>query len=52
MKKNIYRVLVTIIFSMLIVSCGGSGGGSGTANTGTANTDCVLDTSNIGNCTL
>jgi hypothetical protein len=48
MRKTIYHLFVIIIFSMLITSCGGDGSGDGE----TANTDCVIGTSKIGDCTL
>jgi hypothetical protein len=47
MRKTIYHLFVIIIFSVLIASCGGSGGDGETANT-----DCVIGTSKIGDCTL
>ena len=53
MKKNIYRLFVVIIFSVLIVSCGSSGGDDGgVANAAPVNTDCVLGASKIGDCTI
>ena len=48
MKRTIYRLFFVIIFSVLIVSCFSSDDGA--ANI--ANTDCVLGTSKIGDCTL
>jgi len=48
MIKIIYRLFFIIIFSVFIVSCGGSGGDAPVAT----NTDCVLGTSQIGNCTI
>lgn len=53
MRKTIYHLFVVIIFSVLIVSCGSSGGDDGgAANTPSVNTDCVLGASKIGDCTI
>lgn len=52
MKRTIYHLSFVIIFSVLIVSCGSSGGDGEVANIAPVNTDCVLGTSKIGDCTL
>lgn len=51
MRKTFYRLFFIIMFSLLIVSCGDGDDGD-TPNTGTTNTDCVLGTSKIGDCTI
>lgn len=42
------RVLLFLAVVTLITGCGGGGGGGG----GSTNTDCVLGTSTLNNCTL
>jgi len=57
--KNIWPItrvrqrMLPALFALLLslTACGGGGGGGGSSG-GTTNTDCVLDTSTLDNCTL
>jgi len=47
MRKTIYHLIIAVLISVFIISCGGGGGGSTSTNN-----DCMLGTSKLGDCTI